>query len=96
MSKKSEIKVYLPLKLIGQLEEKKKAGVRSKFIKEAIQEKISRVENATLDDWSSVIMLCCVRDRLHKAIGYGISKMESDIYRKLLQIVIDYYLEENL
>ena len=78
---------------IGQLEEKKKAGIRSKFIKEAIQEKLSRVESGTLDDWSSKLMLMCVRDRLHKGIGYGISKMESEIYQKMLQILIDYYLE---
>jgi metal-responsive CopG/Arc/MetJ family transcriptional regulator len=87
--------VYLPTKLIGELEEKKRAGVRSKFIKEAIQEKISRVENGTLDDWSSVVMLCCVRDRLEKSVGYGISRMESDIYQKLLQMIIDYYMEAN-
>lgn len=40
MSKKTEIKVYLPSFLVGRLEEKKKAGVRSKFIENAITQRL--------------------------------------------------------
>tara|TARA_R100001463_G_scaffold130011_1_gene189139 strand:- start:951 stop:1235 length:285 start_codon:yes stop_codon:yes gene_type:complete len=94
MSRNQEIKVYLPVKLVGELEAKKRAGTRSKFIREAIQEKIKRVEKASLDDWQSIVMLCCVRDRLFKSIGYGISKETSEIYQTLLQMIID-YLGEN-
>ena len=94
MRKNMEIKVYLPVKLVGELEAKKRAGTRSRFIREAIQEKISRVEKATLDDWKSIVMLCCVRDRLRNMIGYGISQGESEVYQKMLQIIIDYYSGE--
>lgn len=94
MSRNQEIKVYLPVKLVGELEAKKRAGTRSKFIREAIQEKIKRVEKSSLDDWQSIVMLCCVRDRLFKSIGYGISKETSEIYQQLLQMIID-YLGEN-
>jgi len=94
MSRNQEIKVYLPVKLVGELEAKKRAGTRSRFIREAIQEKIKRVEKASLDDWQSIVMLCCVRDRLFKSIGYGISKSESEIYQQLIQMIID-FLGEN-
>ncbi len=89
-----EIKVYLPVHLVGELEARKRAGTRSRFIREAIQEKISRVEKATLDDWKSVVMLCCVRDRMRDMIGKGVSSGESEIYQKLLQMVIDFYMGE--
>jgi len=94
MSRNQEIKVYLPVKLVGELKAKKRAGTRSRFIREAIQEKIKRVEKASLDDWQSIVMLCCVRDRLFKSIGYGISKSESEIYQQLIQMIID-FLGEN-
>jgi len=40
MSNKTEIKVYLPTKMVGELEQQKKAGLRSKFIKDAIRFKL--------------------------------------------------------
>lgn len=40
MSNKTEIKVYLPTRMVGELEQQKKAGLRSKFIKEAIRFKL--------------------------------------------------------
>jgi hypothetical protein len=40
MSNKTEIKVYLPTKMVGELEVQKKAGVRSQFIREAIRFKL--------------------------------------------------------
>jgi len=61
MNQKSEIKVYLPIKMIGELERKKQAGQRSKFIEKAIREKIDRVSD--FDIWD-----CEIRDVLDEAV----------------------------
>ncbi len=53
MSQKSEIKVYLPTKLVGRLEEKKKAGIRSKFIKDAIIARLDKESEYDLWDIDS-------------------------------------------
>lgn len=45
MRKKVEIKVYLPYMMIGELESRRKANARSKFIEEAIREKLDRVDS---------------------------------------------------
>jgi metal-responsive CopG/Arc/MetJ family transcriptional regulator len=87
MSQKSEIKVYLPLKLIGQLEGRKQLGMRSRFIEDAIQEKLRRQEEASLMDWPIIVLLCNARERMDLDTGY------SKIYRTLLQLVIDEVLE---
>jgi len=63
MSQKSEIKVYLPLKLIGELEGRKRTGLRSKFIEDSIREKLRRFEDASLQDWPLLALLCNARDR---------------------------------
>ena len=42
MARKQEIKVYLPTKMVGELESLKRAGVRSKFIKEAIRFRLDK------------------------------------------------------
>lgn len=44
MRKKIEIKVYLPYMMVGELESRRKANARSKFIEDAIREKLDRVE----------------------------------------------------
>jgi len=79
MSQKSEIKVYLPLKLIGELEGRKRIGQRSRFIEAAVREKLSRHQHATLQDWNALSLLCNVRDRFEP----------SHIQFKLLQLIID-------
>jgi len=61
MNQKSEIKVYLPIKMIGELDRKKQAGQRSKFIEKAIREKIDRVSD--FDIWD-----CEIRDVLDEAV----------------------------
>lgn len=83
MSQKSEIKVYLPLKLIGELEGRKKIGMRSRFIEQAIREKIARFTGSTLEDWTLLSLLCGARDR-------SSSKFERDI----IQVLIDWELKE--
>ena len=44
MSRKSEIKVYLPTKMVGELESLKRAGVRSKFIATAIRNHLDKMD----------------------------------------------------
>ncbi len=50
MSQKSEIKVYLPTKMVGELESRKRAGVRSQFIREAIQFKLNGEDEFAIED----------------------------------------------
>ena len=50
MAKKTEIKVYLPAHLVGQLETRRKAGVRSKFIQTAIQKLLDKDLNYEIED----------------------------------------------
>lgn len=50
MSRKTEIKVYLPTKLVGELEPRKRAGIRSKFIEQAIRSRLKKEEE--FDIWS--------------------------------------------
>ena len=65
MSKKSEIKVYLPTKMIGELESRKRAGIRSKFIEKAIRKSLDDDGNYHIDeeDFMTVIDECVVRMR---------------------------------
>jgi len=78
-SQKSEIKVYLPLKLIGELESKKRRGNRSRFIANAVREKLARVDSASMEDFSIVALLCFSRD--HDSL--------KPIHRELMQIIIE-------
>jgi metal-responsive CopG/Arc/MetJ family transcriptional regulator len=51
MPRKSEIKVYLPTKMVGELESLKRAGVRSKFIATAIRNHLDKMEE--YDIWQT-------------------------------------------
>ncbi len=83
-NQKSEIKVYLPLKLIGELEGKKRAGMRSKFIEKAIKEKLARIEKSTLDDYSDLVLLCASRDRM----------LVGTLAEEIIQVLIDWEMKE--
>lgn len=48
MRKKIEIKVYLPYEMVATLESKRKANARSKYIEDAIQEKLDRADEFDL------------------------------------------------
>ena len=87
MSQKSEIKVYLPLKLIGELEGKKRAGMRSKFIEKAINEKLKNTQGSYMDDFPTLPLLCHLRERLEEDYG------GPNITSSLLQLIIDEVLE---
>lgn len=63
MSYKTEIKVYLPVKLVGELESYKRNNARSNFIEKAINEKLNGMEGSKLSDVSMVAHMCWVRDK---------------------------------
>lgn len=65
MTKKTEIKVYLPTKMVGELESRKRAGVRSKFIRDAIRFKLNGEEEYDIqdEDFMTIIDECVVRMR---------------------------------
>ena len=89
MSNKTEIKVYLPTRLVGELDAKKRAGVRSKFIKEAIQEKLKRRREASPFDFDLLHLLATCRDLIYKKTEYGLTQFESQMFQDMLQIIID-------
>ena len=93
MSGKTEIKVYLPSRLVGQLDSRKQAGVRSKFIKEAIEEKLKRRSEASPHDFELVHLLATCRDKIYKLNGFGLTASESKIFQDMIQIIIDEVIE---
>lgn len=64
MARKGEIKVYLPQKLIGELEGRRRAGTRSKFIQHAIEKYLRQRQEISPFDFTTVHLLCTVRDKL--------------------------------
>jgi metal-responsive CopG/Arc/MetJ family transcriptional regulator len=79
MARKSEIKVYLPERLVGELEGRKRMGTRSKFIEKAIQSYLRKHEGLNLDEINTIVMLCQCRDRLSS----------NRLVHDLLQLVIN-------
>ena len=80
MARKSEIKVYLPDRLVGELVGRRRMGTRSKFIEQAIQDKLKKMDSASLQDFNPVAMLCFCRDQ-HYA--------NKPIIHDLLQLIIN-------
>ena len=92
MSGKTEIKVYLPTYLVEKMETKKQFGVRSKFIKEAIQEKYARSKKASPFDYKIVHLLATARDKIRLE-----SKNPSkDLMQQLIQTIIFELTGDNL
>ena len=50
MRRKIEIKVYLPYMMVGELESRRKANQRSKFIEDAIRAKLDGEEAFRVQD----------------------------------------------
>ncbi len=80
MARKTEIKVYLPERLVGELEGRKRMGTRSKFIEQAIQDKLKKLDSATLQDYNPIAMLCFVRDNHYAHIP---------LIHDLLQLIVN-------
>lgn len=66
MSRKQEIKVYLPPKLIGELEGRRRMGTRSKFIQNAVEKYLRQRTEVSPFDFETVHLLCTVRDKLRQ------------------------------
>ena len=82
MARKTEIKVYLPDRLVGELEGRRRMGTRSKFIEQAIFDKLRKMDNASLQDFNPVAMLCYCRDL------YADKKWVHDILQLVVNEVI--------
>jgi metal-responsive CopG/Arc/MetJ family transcriptional regulator len=63
MARKHEIKVYLPERLVGELEGRKRLGTRSKFIENAINNYLRKQENFSPYDCTLIHILCVARDK---------------------------------
>ena len=81
MPRKSEIKVYLPERLVGELEGRRRMGTRSKFIENAINRYLRKVENVTPSEFGQVHLLCTVRDNFQTE---GLTT-----FAKIIQAMID-------
>lgn len=57
MRKKIEIKVYLPYLMVGELESKRKNGLRSKYIEEAVRNRIDNEKAFDFKDISTLRLL---------------------------------------
>jgi len=66
MARKQEIKVYLPPKLIGELEGRRRLGTRSVFIQHAIEKYLRQRAEVSPFDFETVHLLCTVRDKLRE------------------------------
>jgi hypothetical protein len=78
MSRKQEIKVYLPVFQIGQMEHMKNKGTRSAFISNAIRSKLDKLEKSSPFDYSAPVLLATARDSL-----------DDEWMKQLLQLIID-------
>lgn len=63
MRQKIEIKVYLPYMMVGELESRRKANQRSKFIEDAIRAKLDGEEAFRVQDLPTrrILALCMAR-----------------------------------
>lgn len=93
MSRKQEIKVYLPMKLVGELEGRKRLGTRSRFIRDAITAKLHNLKGTSPRDFQLIHILSDARERISELSGTQFSMNQSAILVKMLQLVIDEVME---
>ena len=63
MRQKIEIKVYLPYMMVGELESKKRAGKRSKFIEEAVRNRLDEEASFTINDIPTRQIMAALQQR---------------------------------
>ena len=63
MKQKIEIKVYLPYIMIGELEEYKRKGMRSKFIEDSIRNRLDAKESFSFRDIETHRLLAILHGR---------------------------------
>ncbi len=82
MSRKQEIKVYLPVFQVGQMEHMKNKGTRSVFISNAIRSKLDKLDKASPFDYSVPVLLATARDSL-----------DDEFLISLIQLIINAVME---
>jgi metal-responsive CopG/Arc/MetJ family transcriptional regulator len=63
MRKKIEIKVYLPYLMVGELESRRKNNARSKYIEEAIRNRLDAEESFELKDVKTRSLMIHLKNR---------------------------------
>ena len=63
MARKSEIKVFLPEILVGELEGRRRLGTRSKIIQNAIENYLRQRSGISPYDFPIIQLLCVCRDK---------------------------------
>ena len=66
MRKKIEIKVYLPYLMVGELESRRKDNRRSKYIEEAIRNRLDGEKNFSFRDIEKHRLLAILHGRFEK------------------------------
>lgn len=64
MRQKIEIKVYLPIKMVGELETRRKNGLRSKFVEEAIRNHLDGESEFNVRDISDKQLMAALINRV--------------------------------
>jgi hypothetical protein len=70
MSRKQEIKVYLPVFQVGQMEHMKNKGTRSAFISNAIRSKLEKLDKASPFDYSIPVLLATARTKINEELNH--------------------------
>jgi metal-responsive CopG/Arc/MetJ family transcriptional regulator len=82
MRNKVEIKVYLPIKMVGELESRNKNRLRSKFIEDAIRNRLDGQEGFSMKDITTRQLLGML---YHRYIDDEVFKTIIDSRRKELK-----------
>jgi len=75
MRKKIEIKVYLPYKMVGELERERRNGNRSKFIESCIQNRLNAEESFSFKDIETIRLLALLHGRFE----------DDEVFKTLIQ-----------
>jgi len=75
MRNKIEIKVYLPIKMVGELEERNKQRLRSKFIEESIRSRLNGQEGFSMKDITTRQLLGMLHHRY----------MDDEVFRTIIE-----------
>ena len=75
MRKKIEIKVYLPYKMVGELERERRNGNRSKFIESCIRNRLDAEESFSFKDIETNRLLALLHARFE----------DDEVFKTLIQ-----------
>lgn len=75
MSRKTKINVLLPIKMVGELEQYSKMGIRSSFITKAIRQRLDNEASFDITDISTRQLMAVLLARLQKRDDAAASMM---------------------